>query len=440
MRILQKTVKLDNMNKTFSLFLSLCLVLLSSGRAPAAPNSVGRERGTVKVRPAFAQAGFAEEALSYPPHRVPRRAIKIDLEKAWVLRNPLSPRVMEPLVQSAERFVSSSGGYYEAYLGVLGAYESAPESNALPVQTRALLRGEGEKVVSILKKRAWSYGGVKFNQALDFTFDVLAVVAAMAPSGAAARAASSRMAARQGLKYGGKLGGLASLAGAGGSRFSRLLVGGPWKWYGVIRVKAFMVDLVVFTAVMTPLMDMYSSLMPRLAAYEYITDWRVASEQQKALMKAFEQINRADPSEAVLSGYDGAALSETDVSDLRWKDESVKRNTLILLYAFRYLRQYLETSQDPHRDEMALLELLHLSLPCGMTYTNADGVQIEGNSGRLFYENEREEVIKQLEDMRETEEFVSRKVAPLCRGAQGVSRALCIKARYMELAFPKQIS
>lgn len=422
--------------KIFPLFVALCFASGAVPPALAAQPVWHRQDGTVLVPGTYADV---KDGKLIPRDFEAEEAFKKYIHSLRI-EPPLSRRSMQTLRLGAEDFVSESGGYYEAYKRVLSGCNCAPEENALPLQARVLLDEEGQAVARLLNKHAWARGGVKRRHAEDVGIEILFTGAAILLTGSLVRGPSSRFAASQGLKYGGRLGGLASLAHAEGGRLARLAVGGPWKWYGWIRVKTFVFDFSLFTFIMTPLAGLYDRFIPRLANYEYLTDMKITFSQQKSLLEAFAILNRADEKDVSFAGYDGAPLESSARDGRVWKNKSVKRNSLALLYALRHLRHYLQTSQDAYRDDLVLIELLHLSLPYGVTHTTANGVELEGNPGRLLFEDEREEIIRQLQDMARTEEFVRREILPKCAGKTGMEYGMCVKFLYQSGRYGRQLA
>ena len=315
---------------------------------------------------------------------------------------------MSHQLQLVSAFITQSGGYYEAYEDVMSKRRTPPEIGFSAPQMRALVKSESETLVKTLKKHAWRPGGVKFNQALDFGLNILATVAFMSVAGRVSHSVTGRYTSWNVRANYGRLGGLSALSTKGGHWLSRFLLGGPWNGYGRVWLQHFVLDLTVFTLVMTPLVSAYEQLMPRLANYRYLTDMKLAFTQGEAMLLAWEQLNTPEEVEAVLIDYDGSEVEKAELSKLGWHNEAARQEHLTLLYALRYLNHYVETSQDKYRDELVLLELLNLSLPWGSEYESAHGVMVSGNPGRLFYPYEREEVVETLRGVEEMESFLKK--------------------------------
>ena len=351
--------------KFLSLFLSLCLVFSS-------------------LTPAVAAAGKSA-----------------DMEKFSDEFSKMSHQL-----QRVSAFITQSGGYYEAYEDVMSKRRTPPEIGFSAPQMRALVKNESETLVKTLKKHAWRPGGVKFNQALDFGLNILATVAFMFVAGRVSHSVTGRYTNWNVRANYGRLGGLSALSTKGGHWLSRFLLGGPWNGYGRVWLQDFVLDLTVFTLVMTPLVSAYEHLMPRLANLRYLSDMKLAFSQGEAMLLAWEQLNSPEQVEAVLLDYDGSEVEPEELNRLGWHNEAARQEHLILLYALRYLNHYLKTSKDKYCDELVLLELLNLSLPWGSEYESASGVTVAGNPGRLFYPYERENVIKTLRQVEEMESFI----------------------------------
>ncbi len=310
------------------------------------------------------------------------------------------------ILEQVRPFIEQSGGYYEAYTDVMAKRRIPPEIKLSAPQMRALIKNESDTLVKTLKKHAWRPGGEKFNQAIDFGLNILATVAFMSVAGRVSHSVAGRYTDWNVRASYGRLGGLASLSSKGGHWLSRFLLGGPWKGYGRVWLQHFVLDLTVFTLVMTPLASAYDRLMPRLANLRYLTDMKLAFSQADAMLLAWDQLNTAEAVEAVLVDYDGSEVEDEELNKLQWHNKEAQEEHLILLYALRYLNHYLQTSKDKYRDELVLLELLNLSLPWGSEYESASGVNVSGNPGRLFYPYEREDVIKTLRAVEEMEDFL----------------------------------
>ena len=349
--------------KFFSLFLSFCLIFSSLSPAVAAVSN--------------AADGVAEEMGK-----------------------------MVQTLQQLRPFIQESGGYYQAYEDVMSKRRTPPEVSLTAIQVRALLKNESETLVSTLKRNQWRPGGEKFNQALDFGLNILATVAFMSVAGKVSQSVTGRYTKWNVRANYGRLGGLSSLSSKGGHWLSRFLLGGPWNGYGRVWLQHFVLDLTIFTLVMTPLVSAYEHLMPRLANLRYLSDMKLAFSQGEAMLLAWEQLNSPEQVEAVLLDYDGSEVEPKELNRLGWHNEAARQEHLILLYALRYLNHYLKTSKDKYCDELVLLELLNLSLPWGSEYESASGVTVAGNPGRLFYPYEREDVIKTLRQVEEMESFI----------------------------------
>lgn len=351
--------------KFFSLFLSFCLIFSSLSPAVAASNTRVETDGLTAELLAFSQ-----------------------------------------VMKEVPGFIHQAGGYYAAYEDVMSKKRIPPEMQLSAAQVRTLLRTESETLVKTLKKHAWRPGGEKFNQALDFGLNVLATVAFMSVAGKVSQSAAGRYTKWNVRANYGRLGGLSSLSSKGGHWLSRFLLGGPWNGYGRVWLQHFVLDLTIFTLVMTPLVSAYEHLMPRLANLRYLSDMKLAFSQGEAMLLAWEQLNSPEQVEAIFLDYDGSEVKPEELNRLGWHNEAAQQEHLILLYALRYLNYYLKTSKDKYCDELVLLELLNLSLPWGSEYESASGVTVSGNPGRLFYPYEREDVIKTLRQVEEMEAFI----------------------------------
>lgn len=353
--------------KFLSLFLSISLLLSSSGAALAA----------TEEKTAIAMARLQE-----------------------VLSDQTSALGQIPY------FILTSGGYYEAYMDVLTKKRLAPEVHLPAPQVRALLEAESKKLVKTLKRNAWRPGGERFKQAVDLGVQVLVTMVLMMAAGDASRTVANRYTQWNVRASYGRLGGLSALSTKGGHWLSRFLLGGAWNGYGRVWLQHFVLDLTIFTAVITPLTDAYERLVPRLVNLRYLSDMKLAFHQSEAILLAWAQMNTPLEEEAVWLDYDGTEVEEAELNRLQWHNKEAQEEHLVLLYALRYLNHYLQTSQDKYRDELVLLELLNLSLPWGSDYETANGLTIPGNPGRLFYPQEREDVLKTLQEVEEMEEIL----------------------------------
>lgn len=302
--------------------------------------------------------------------------------------------------------VSQKGGHYEAYLAVL-SQEDVPEAQLLASTVQGLIKKESNRLVEQLEDNAWSVGGEKFNEVADFGIRILTTVFFMKAAGKASHKVSGRVTNRNVLKNYGRLGGLSALSTKGGHWLSRFLLGGPWKGYGRVWLQSFILDLTVFTVVMEPLVKLYDRLMPRLANMRYLSDMKLAFHQSEAMLIAWQQLNAPLEEQAILLDYDGKTISNQEPDYLGWYNQSAKHNHLVLLYALRYLNHYAAHSEDEWRDQLVLLELLHLALPYGEQYKAMKDINIVGNPGRLFFPQERRAVVSVLNDMKSVEDYLT---------------------------------
>lgn len=345
------------------------------------------------------------------------------------------------LIQQVPVFILTSGGYYEAYLDVLKQKRQAPEMYLSASQVRSLLNAESKKVVRTLKKNAWKPGGERFLQSVDVGVQILMMAVLMVVVGTHSQAIAGRYTQWNVRASYGRLGGLSALSTKGGHWLSRFLLGGPWNGYGRVLLQDLLLDLTLFSVVVSPLADAYNRFVPRLVNLRYLSDMKLAFHQSEAILLAWQQLNNPEAAvDGVLLDYDGSEVKEDELNRLQWHNKQAQHEHLVLLYALRYLNHYLQTSQDKHRDELVLLELLHLSLPFGSEHESANGVKVSGNPGRLFYPQEREDVLKTLRELKEMEEFLQehdivgkcQRDMPFQNGIYYPDLATCVKQTYQE--------
>ena len=351
--------------------------------------------------------------MQYLEKNFPQQAeeIKRANERVQYHQLPTPPMVVE--MTEIHRFINQCGGYYNAYSEALARNPDVPELNWPAEKVSARIKTEADKLVKTINDNAWKKGGEKRKEAIDVALDILATVFFMGVAGKISHGVGTRSTNKYVLKNYGRLGGLTSFSTKGGSWLSRFLLGGPWKGYGRVWLRQFVLDLTIFTLVMEPLMSAYHRLMPRFASTKYLEGMRFSFKQVDALLMSWDLLNQASPDGAILLDYDGQQVQTGEPDELGWYNEDAKHNHIVLLYALRYLNHYASYSKDKWRDQLVLLELLNLSLPYGAMYESINNVTLTGNPGRLFFDYEREEIIRALDFVEESEEIASR-VALLC--------------------------
>lgn len=414
--------------KILSLFLVFSLLVSS---CPLSAQTMGQRRD-IKADMDLKDNPY----MQYLEQNFPHRAEEIKRANEMVKYRPLPipPEVKEKM--EIHSFINQSGGYYAAYSEALSRSPDVPELTWPAEKVSARIETESKKLVETIKDNAWKPGGEKRKEAMDVGIRLLATVFFMGIAGKMSHNVTTRSTNRYVLKNYGRLGGLNSLSTKGGGWLTRFLLGGPWKGYGRVWLRQFVLDLTIFTLVMEPLMSAYNRLMPRFASAKYLDGMKFSFENVEAMLISWEMLNQASPDGAMLLDYTGQEMQMGEPDELGWYNENAKHNHITLLYALRYLNNYASTSKDKWRDQLVLLELLHLALPYGYSYETINNITLEPNPGRLFFDYEREEIIRALDFVEETEEMMAQ-VAYKCydKRHDALEYSSCMQWEYKMLRY-----
>lgn len=162
-------------------------------------------------------------------------------------------------------------------------------------------------------------------------------------------------------------------------------------------ITTFAVEIGLASFAITPMQQYYTHFTSRYINYNKIKNMSIINKGRSA---------------EVLEGYNNnsartAQDTKKEFERDSWTDKVIQRNAIILLYALKYLDNYIMENRESFKYKFAAMQYYNLILP--FAYKNANGTEVKAVAGRLFNQDQ-EKVIKndllEMENMKEQLDYL----------------------------------